>query len=227
MDKLILKAEKRKVVGRKVKKLRNEGLIPGNIYGKKVKSESIQVKADELEKAFKEVGETGLLELQIGEDKRPVLIHNIQVHPLSDKPLHVDFFQVNLKEKVTAKVPVELVGESPAEKQALGTVVQYLSEIEVEALPSDLPEKFEIDTSNLTEVDQTIYLKDLKYDKQKIEIKEDLENIIAKVEPPKEEKEEVVAPPAEGEEGAVSEEVAQEGGTEEKSEEKGDKEAVQ
>src|SRR3989344_2904957 len=189
-----LKAEKRSIEGRKVKKLRSEGILPANIFGKKVKSQSVQVNLAEFQKVYKEVGETGLVELQGNGEKRPVLIHNLQLDPVSDSALHVDFLQVDLKSKVTAQIPVELVGEAPAEKQGLGTVVQYIDEIEVEALPTDLPEKFEMDISGFTEVDQTFYLKDLKFDKVKVEIKDDLEKIIAKVEPPKEEKEEVPAP---------------------------------
>ena len=191
MDKLILKAEKRSLLGRKVKKLRKDGVVPANVFGKKVKSESIQVKTLDFEKTYKETGETGLLELQINSDKKPVLVHNVQIDPVSEKILHIDFLQVNLKEKVIAGIPIELIGESPAEKQGLGTVVQYIDEVEVEALPTDLPEKFEADISTFTEVDQTLYIKDLKVDKGKVEIKEDLEKIIAKVEPAKEEKVEV------------------------------------
>ena len=216
MDKLTLKAEKRSVVGRKVKNLRKEGYLPGSVYGKKIESESLQLKLADFEKVFKDAGETALVELQINSDKKPVLIHNVQLDPLTDKVLHVDFFQVNLKEKVSAKVPVELMGEAPAEKQALGTVVQYVDEIEVEALPADLPEKFEIDVSSLTEVGQTIYLKDFKFDKSKVEIKEDLEKIIAKVEPPKEEKEELPAATPEGVEEVSGGEVSQEAGEGEK-----------
>jgi large subunit ribosomal protein L25 len=73
--------------------------------------------------------------LEIGKVEKPVLVHNLQVNPVSDVPVHVDFLQVDLKEKVEAEVPVELTGESPAEKQAIGTVVQHLNEIKVEALP--------------------------------------------------------------------------------------------
>jgi len=192
MDKITLKAEKRNVFGRKVKKIRKDGRIPANIYGKKVKSQPIQVSSLEFKKAYKETGETGLLEINIGSDKKPVLVHHVQLDPVSDTILHVDFLQVNLKEKVTAAIPIELVNESPAEKQGLGTVVQYMNETEVEALPTDLPEKFEIDASTLTEVDQTVYLKDLKFDKEKIEIKEDPEKIVVKVEAVKEEKEEPI-----------------------------------
>ncbi len=190
MDRLALKADKRSLLGRKVKQLRSEGLIPANIFGKKIKSESIQVKSVDFKKVYKEIGETGLLELHINGDKKPVLIHNVQLDPVTDVVLHIDFLQVNLKEKVIAEIPLELIGESPAQKQGLGTVVQYMDEVEVEALPADLPEKLEIDASTLMEVDQTVYLKDLKYDKTKVEIKEDLEKIIVKLESVKEEKEE-------------------------------------
>ncbi len=201
MDKILLNAGQRKISGRKVKKLRKEGILPGNIFGKKIKSAAVEVSAKEFEKVYEEAGETGLIALKLGSEERPVLIHNVQVHPKTDEPLHVDFFQVDLKEKVTADVPVELTGESPAEKQGLGTVILQLNEIEVEALPTDLPEKFEINIENLLEVDQAIYVKDMKVDKNKVEIKEDPEAIVAKVEPPQ--KEEVVAPPPAPAEGEV------------------------
>jgi large subunit ribosomal protein L25 len=194
MTKFRLTAEARKISGRKVKNLRKEGILPGNISGKKIKSEAVQVVLKDFEKVYKEVGQTGLLTLEIGKGEKPVLIHNLQVNPVSEAPLHVDFLQVDLKEKVEADVPVELTGEAPAEKQAIGTVVQYLNEIKVEALPMDLPEKFIVDTSELAEVDQSISVKDLKADRSKVDIKTGADEIVVKVEPPQ--KEEVVAPPA-------------------------------
>jgi large subunit ribosomal protein L25 len=194
MIKQTLKADARKIYGRKVKKLRKEGLLPGNIYGKKIKSEAVQVALKDFDKVFKEVGETGLLTLTVGKIEKPVLIHNLQVDPVSEEPVHVDFLQVDLKEKVEADVPVEITGESPAEKQAVGTVVQYINEIGVEALPMDLPEKFVVDTSELAEVDQSILVKDLKVDRAKVDIKIGEDEIVVKVEPPQ--KEEVIAPPA-------------------------------
>ena len=199
MPKTILKAEKRTIDGRKVKKLRQEGILPGNVYGKKIKSEAVQVNLKEFSNTYKEIGETGLLTLSIGADEKPVLIHNLQVNAKTDDPIHVDFLQVDLKEKVEAEIPVELSGECPAEKQGIGTVVQYLNEIKVEALPADLPEKFEVDVSVLSEVDQSIMIKDLKYDKSKVEIKTELEEIVAKVEPPQKEEVVEVPVPAEGE----------------------------
>ena len=211
MSKTVLKAEKRSVEGRKVKVLRNRGILPGNVFGKKVKSLAVQVDLKDFQKTYKEVGETGLLTLSIGTDERPVLIHNLQLHPISDEPVHIDFLQVDLKVKVEADIPVELSGESPAEKQGVGTVVQYVNEVKVEALPADLPEKFEVDTSVLAEVDQAIMVKDLSYDKAKVEVKTSPDEIVAKVEPPQ--KEEVVEAPVAPTEGEVPAEGAVEAGT--------------
>lgn len=228
-----MKAEERKLLGRKVKKLRKEGTLPVNIFGKKIKSEALSVKLSDFVEVYKKAGETSLVNLEISNGKKEekaVLIANVQLNPVTDTPIHVDFRQVDLKEKVTAKVPVELAGESPAEKSGVGTVVQYIDEIEVEALPTDLPEKFTIDISQMAEVDQAIFVKDINYEKQKVEIKTDLEAIVAKVEPPQ--KEEEVAPPAaevvaEGEvaaegvpaEGEVPQETQAEGASEEKPQE--------
>jgi hypothetical protein len=96
-------------------------------------------------------------------------------------------------------VPVEVVGESPAEKQGIGAAVVLINELEVEALPMDIPEKFEIDISNLSEVDQAIYVKDIKVDNSKVKINHDLEAIVVKVEPPQKEEEQPVPVPTEEE----------------------------
>lgn len=192
MAKRVLKAENREVLGRKVKRLRREGVLPANIYGKKAKSLAVQVKLDEFQKVFSEAGETGLVELKLGDKVHSVLIHNVQLDPVTDKPLHIDFLEVDLKEKVTATVPIHLIGESPSEKEG-GVVVQQMHEVEVEALPTDLPEKIEVDISGLVEIDQAIKAGELKVDKTKVEIKEDPERIVVSVAPPA--KEEEVAPP--------------------------------
>ncbi len=162
MKKYSLKAELRSLVGRKSKTLRVQSILPATIYGKKVKSASIQVKTDEFGKIYKEARETGLVELHLDKDVRPVLIHNVQLDPVSDAPLHVEFYQVDLKEKVKTRVPVELIGESPAVAQKQGVLLTLLSEIEVEALPTDLPEKIEVDVSGLSAVDQELKVADLK-----------------------------------------------------------------
>lgn len=215
---LKIKAAKRKELGRKVKKLRNSGLLPGNIYGKKVKSESVTVNLKEFKSILKEAGETNIVSVVIEGKNRPTLIHNVQVDPVTDIPLHVDFLQVDLKQKVTAQIPIELMGDSPAEKQGIGTIVQYSDEVEVEALPTQLPESFEIDVSKLENVDDQIQVKDISIDKKKVEMKEDSEKVVVKVEPLR--KEEEVAPPVEEEVGEETEEEGkeEEGKTEEKEE---------
>ena len=184
------------MVGRKVSQLRSAGLLPANIFGKKIKSQAISVKVDDFKAIYKKAGETSLITLTVGADEKAVLVANVQVSPLTDKPIHVDFHQVDLKEKVTAAVPIEMTGESPAEKLSLGTVVQYVDEVEVEALPMDLPDKLVVDISKLAEVDQAIYIKDLDLDTKKVEVKVSPDEIVFKVEPPQKE-EVVVAPVAE------------------------------
>ncbi len=217
MVKINLKAEDRKLTGRKVKTLRASGILPANIYGRDVKSVAVSISDKDFRDVFKKAGETGIVEITLGKETRPVLVHNVQVHPATGAILHVDFLQVNLKEKVTAQIPVELIGESPVEKSGVGTLVLLVQELEVEGLPGDLPKSFEIDATKLTEVDQVVKISDLKYKKDEIEVKADGETIIAKVEPPQ--KEEVIEVPVaeipvegeapkEGETPAVTEETS-------------------
>jgi large subunit ribosomal protein L25 len=198
-----LKAEERKVFGRKVKRLREDGVLPANVFGTKVKSRAIQVDAGDFKSVFKEAGETNIIELSIGKNKVPVLIHNIQKDPISENYIHADFLQVDLKQKVSAQVPVVVVNESPAEKQGLGTLVQYFDEIEVEALPTELPEKFEIDASKLVEADQEFKVGELVFDKKKVTIELADDTVVVKVEPPRKEEEPSPAETKEAPEEAV------------------------
>lgn len=198
-----LTAQKREITGRKIKKLRKEGILPANISGRDIESITIQVPTREFMKVYSEVGETGVVNVKIDSKEVPTLIHNVHTDPVSDLPLHADFLQVNLKEKVTATVPLEFVGEAPAEKEGVGIVVHQMREIEVEALPTDLPESIEVDISGLSEVDQAIHVSNLKVDRSKVEIKEeDPERIVVSVSAPTKE-EEPEAAPAEGEEGVA------------------------
>ncbi len=195
-EKIKLTVEKRKVTGRKVRALRQQGILPANIYGKKEKSLAVQLEAKSFLPVFKEAGETSLIELKVADEKevRPVLIHNVQFHPVEETPLHVEFYQVDLKEKVTTKVPVELIGESPAIKDKIGILIQPLSEVEVEALPADLPEKIEVDISGLKAVDETVLVGSVKVS-EGVKILTDEKEVLVKIESPA--KEEVAPPPAE------------------------------
>lgn len=162
MKKHTLTARPRQILGRKVKQLRREGQIPATVYGKNVKSTSIQVASDAFEKMHKQAGETGVIELSVGNEVHPVLIHTVQLHPVTAQILHVEFRQVDLKEKVKANVPIELVGMAKAVTDKIGVLLTILDWVEVEALPTDLPENIKLDVSALAEVDDELKVKDLK-----------------------------------------------------------------
>jgi len=217
-----LKAENRLIVGKKVKELRRAGMIPAVLYGHKIKNQNLAVDAKEFKHIFKEIGETGILELLVGGKKHKVLIHDVAYHPLSRDLLHIDFYEVRMDEKIRAKVPLVFVGESPAVKNEKGTLVKSLQEVEVEALPQDLPKEIEIDISILATFDDKIHISDLKI-KKEVKILMDAQDIVASVIPPRSEeelKELESAPVAEvGEVKVVGqEEKSIESGPEEKSE---------
>jgi large subunit ribosomal protein L25 len=180
-----LKAEKRGIFGRKVKRLRKQGLLPATIYGKGFEPVSVQLIDKEMEKVFAEVGEAGLVDLELDNQVMPILFRNPQYHPLIGNLIHIDCYKVNLKEKITAAVPIVVTGESLAVKGG-NILVEVSNEIEVEALPTDLPEKIEVDISVLDEVGKTITVADVKLG-EKIEIKTHPEQVIVKVEEPREE----------------------------------------
>lgn len=151
---------------KKPNKLRNEGLLPANVYGGKG-SQAIEMPTKAFEKLYSEVGDTGVVSLVIGEEKRAVMIDEVQTNVLTGDLIHAVFREVSLKEKLTAEVPVEVVGEF---KVPDGVLVTVLDQIQVEALPTDIPEKFEIDLEKLTEIGQTITYKDLEFDASKVSL---------------------------------------------------------
>ena len=128
-----VKAENRTVLGRKVKNLRKQGFIPATIYGKGLESRVVQFLGSELEKIYNEVGESGLVNLVIGEENLPILFRNPQYHAIEGNLLHIDCYKVNLREKISAMVPIILIGESQAVKDG-NILVPVTDEIEIEAL---------------------------------------------------------------------------------------------
>ncbi|MCB9801858.1 MAG: 50S ribosomal protein L25 [Pseudomonadales bacterium] len=154
---------------KKPKQLRAERLLPGNIMGLSQESRSIMMNLGLFEKLYTQVGETGLVYLQLAGEKtsEPVLVEDIQTHVVTGELMHVVFKRVNLKVKVVAEVPVELVGENTVSG---ANILLVRSELEVEALPADLPEHFTVDVSTLTEIGDTITIDDLAYDRSVVEI---------------------------------------------------------
>jgi len=162
MQRQQLTVEKRTITGKKVKQLRRTGVLPGNVYGKEMKSTAVQVSINDFLPLYKDVGETGLIDIKLDGKALPVLIHNVHKNYLRDEILHADFFKVNLKEKIKTNVPVVLTGEAAAVTNNVGLLQQVLSEVEVEALPTELPEKIEVDVTELEEVDEYIPVEELK-----------------------------------------------------------------
>lgn len=225
-----IKAKKRDVFGKSVKKMRKEGVLPGVVYGRDFESVSVQFLLKEFQEVYKEVGETSLLHIEIEEHGTyPVLIKQVQLHPLSDLPLHIDFYKVDLTKKVSTKVPLEFVGETIAVKEG-GIFIEILTEVEVEALPQDLPSSFSVDISQLMKINDFMTVSALKIP-QGVDLKTSKEEIICKVEEPREEEEvkEVsvedvqVTTEKKEEEGEVSETGKAEGKTEKKLEKKEEK----
>ena len=178
-----LTAEVRSILGRKVRQLRRQGLIPSTVYGFGIEPMSIQLIEKEIDKVFEEAGQSTLIDLQLDGKSMPILFKNPQYHPVTSDLIHVDCYKVNLKEKITAVVPIEFVGESMAVK--LGNVlVEALNEVEVEALPTDLPEKIIVDIGKLETLESQITVADLEVDKSKVTIKTDAAQVVVKVEEP-------------------------------------------
>lgn len=141
--------------------LREKGLVPGVFYGPKEPSTAVEIDAMRLERVWKEAGETTIVKLEgVGEEK-DTLIHDVQVHPVTGKVLHADFYVIEKGKKVTIKVPLEFVGAAPAEK--LGhIVVKALYELEIEVAPAELPHHLDVDLSKLENVGDHIAAKDIK-----------------------------------------------------------------
>jgi len=225
-----LTVEKRTITGRKAKTLRREGLLPANLYGQNIKSQALKLNYQDFLTIFKKTGESGLINLAIGKSKstQPVLVGDIQIDPVTDKILHVDFRQVDLTKKAQVTVPIELVGHAPGAEEGEGILIQPLSEVEVEALPEKLPDHLEADVSSLKEINDAIRIADLEAGKE-ITILADKEEVVAKLEAPTEEEEEptpaeeptvIGQEEEEGESGAESKEEESEKKPEEKSSEK-------
>ena len=167
--------------------------MPATVYGNKFESLSVQFKTTELEKLYNEVGESGLVELLIDKENLPILFRNPQYSAIMGDILHIDCYKVNLKEKITASVPIEFIGESLAVKDGK-VLVEITNEVEVEALPADLPESIIVDISVLNTVDDVITVGDIKLD-DKVEMVTLPDQVIVKIEEPR--AEEVIEAPVE------------------------------
>lgn len=196
-----LAVKTRESVGKKTTALRQEGLIPAELYGHGLKNKHLAVPAREFNKVFKEAGENTVVTLTTGTEKHPVLIYDVQRDFLTGEVAHVDFYAVKMDEKLKAKVPLEFIGEAPAVREKGAVLNKAMTEVEVEAFPQDLPHRLTVDISALDDFGKTIYVKDLAAPRG-VEILVEAETaVITATEPMKEE--EVIAPAPEAAVGEV------------------------
>ena len=162
MDKLILKASKRDAIGKKVKNLRRDGFFPAIIYGKDMKEPlPISLNLRETSKFMRGVGSSTVITLDVDGEEYPTLIRDRQYDVIRGHFLHLDFLLISMTEKVTTMVSITVEGESPAVKEFGAIQIHGLSEIEVEALPADLPETLVVDVSSLENIGDGLYVRDL------------------------------------------------------------------
>jgi large subunit ribosomal protein L25 len=173
--------------------LRKSGEIPAVFYGAGSKTTPVTVPLVEFKKAWREVGESSTIKLSVDGKDVDVLIHEVQVHPVTEVPIHVDFLVIDMDKKIKVKVPLEFTGVSNAVKSGLGNLVKVLHEVEIEALPKDLPHNFDVDLSKLETVNDQIFVSDIKVPAGVTMITNG-HDVVASIVLQVEEKEEVAAP---------------------------------
>lgn len=168
--------------------VRSEGGVPGVVYGPKQEALSITVPAKVFDKIRKEASESTIIELTGLGESHEVLIKDVEFNPVKQEILHVDFYAIERGKDITTHVPLEFVGESPAEQSRIGSVTKVLHEVEVTCRPSVLPEHIEVDISVLATAEDKIHVSDLKVDSA-VKIEADPEDVVAVIAVAKEESE--------------------------------------
>ncbi len=176
--KVELQATKRTVTGKQVKQLRRAGQLPGVIYGSHMEPIAISMEAHSAGLTLPRLTSSSIATIKVDGQEYQVLLRDKQLNYIKGTLLHVDFMAVSAGEKLRAKVAITLHGVAPAVKEFNAIVVTNLTEIEVEALPKDLPERFDVDISVLKEIGDAIHVRDLVVPAG-VEIHHDLDDSIA------------------------------------------------
>jgi large subunit ribosomal protein L25 len=215
-----LKASTRDLLGKRTRRLHGQGKLAAVVYGHNTKPTPLVLDRLEFQKVFLKSGRTHLVDLVVDAGRtEKVLVREIQTHPRRLGPIHVDFYQVNLEEKITVEVPLHLVGESAAVKRGDADVLQPIHAVRVECLPSDIPEAFEVDLTPLEEIEAEFRISDLRVPKS-VTVLVDPDELVVKIVHKREMKVEEEVPAAEaavvgeGEVAAEGEEAAAEEGAE-------------
>jgi large subunit ribosomal protein L25 len=177
---IVLEAQPRTIVGKQVKQLRAESLIPAVVYGPTLEAAlQLQIPEKELQESLKAAGGTNLIEIRIGAQKVPVLVRDVQRAILSSDILHVDFYAADMNVKLRTEVPVIHVGESPIVKSGQAIIITEVNAVEVECFPNNIPSHLEIDLSSLIEIGAMLTVADLKAPAD-VEIVTDPEEILVR-----------------------------------------------
>jgi large subunit ribosomal protein L25 len=180
-DRLHLAAEPRELVGKKVATLRRVGRLPAVVYGHGVGSENVSLDAHEFELLRRKAGQNALIDLSVdGKKARPVLVHDVQVHPVHRRPLHVDLFLVRMTEELTVDVPLVAIGVSSAVENLNGTLMHQLDSVRIKALPDHLPQSIEYSIESLVDFDTVIKVSDLTIPGD-VTLLTDSDEVVAKV----------------------------------------------
>jgi large subunit ribosomal protein L25 len=198
-ERLMIAAEPRTVVGKKVKRLRRIGMIPAVIYGQK-ESVNIQLENLSLRRLLRQAGSTNLVDISLGKSKRTVLVREVQSHVTRGDLVHVDFIEVDMKVLITAEADLVAVGESKPATEGLGVATLTLRSVEIESLPDALVSEIEVDLSQIETPDDVIHVGDL-VTPEGVTILTDPETTVArfeyeKIEEEEEEEEELFVPAA-------------------------------
>ncbi|NTW45828.1 MAG: 50S ribosomal protein L25 [Candidatus Moranbacteria bacterium] len=171
--------------GKGLQTLRAGGSIPAVLYGHGVEPVSLTLDGREFTRAFKAAGENTIIALTVdGKKAVNVLVKDAQMHPLTNRYTHADFFQVRMDEEIEATVPIEFVGESPAVRNDGGILLRSLEEVQVTALPADLPHTLPVDLSVLATFDDVIKVSDIPVP-ARVTVSNDPETVVALVEAPR------------------------------------------
>lgn len=179
--------------GIKLDTLRKGGEIPAVYYGAGKTTTPISVGIVEFKKIWRDAGESSAVKVGVGTDTIDALIHDVQVDPVTDEPIHVDFLAIDMKKKIKVKVPLTFEGISNAVKSGIGNLVKVLYEIEIEALPADLPHNLIADISKLETLKDQVFVSDIKIP-TRVVIIDNPTDVVASIVEQVEEKEEVAAP---------------------------------
>jgi large subunit ribosomal protein L25 len=178
-----LNATKREVVGKAVRRLRHLDKLPAVIYGQGHTPRALEIDEREFERTFVRAGHTQLVDLVVdGGRAQKVLIKEVQMSPRKHVPLHVDFHQVSLREKIQVDVPLTFVGEAAGVKTGLGDLMPLMQTLRVECLPTSIPEAIEVDVSSLAEADAGIHVAELGFPEGVVAVTEP-EEMVVKIQP--------------------------------------------